>query len=72
MSNAEIIAIQNTIISNMAQINADLHERLAQYSEVAKREVVENRAAISKLESDTKKLLFCLEDCGVYEKGGNQ
>ncbi len=56
----------------MAQINADLHERLAQYSEVAKCEVVENRAAISKLESDTKKLLFCLEDCGVYEKGGNQ
>lgn len=30
MSDAEIIAMQNTIISNMAQINADLHEKLAQ------------------------------------------
>jgi hypothetical protein len=71
MSNAEIIAMQNTIISNMAQINADLHERLLQYSEVAKCEVMENPAAISKLESDTKKLLFCLSDCGVFEEGGN-
>lgn len=71
MSDAEIIAMQNTIISNMAQINADLHEKLAQYSEVAKCEVIENRAAISKLESDTKKLLFCLKECGVYEEGGN-
>ncbi|WP_297624703.1 hypothetical protein [uncultured Rikenella sp.] len=55
----------------MAQINADLHERLLQYSEVAKCEVMENPAAISKLESDTKKLLFCLSDCGVFEEGGN-
>lgn len=28
MSNLEIIEMQNAIISNMAQINADLHSRL--------------------------------------------
>lgn len=31
MSNLEIIELQNEIISNMAQINAELHSRLEQY-----------------------------------------
>lgn len=31
MSNLEIIELQNAIISNMAQINAELHSRLEQY-----------------------------------------
>ena len=32
MSNLEIIELQNAIISNMAQINAELHSRLEQYA----------------------------------------
>ena len=35
MSNLEIIEMQNAIISNMAQINAELHSRLEQYEAVA-------------------------------------
>lgn len=35
MSNLEIIELQNAIISNMAQINAELHSRLEQYEAVA-------------------------------------
>ena len=41
MSNLEIIELQNAIISNMAQINAELHSRLEQYEAVAQNE---NRA----------------------------
>lgn len=42
MSNLEIIELQNEIISNMAQINAELHSRLEQYEAVAQNE--KNRA----------------------------
>lgn len=38
MSNLEIIEMQNAIISNMAQINAELHSRLEQYEAVAQNE----------------------------------
>lgn len=42
MSNLEIIELQNEIISNAAQINAELHSRLEQYEAVAQNE--KNRA----------------------------
>ena len=42
MSNLEIIEMQNAIISNMAQINADLHSRLEQYEAVAQNEKPSN------------------------------
>ena len=38
MNNLEIIEMQNAIISNMAQINAELHSRLEQYEAVAQNE----------------------------------
>lgn len=41
MSNLEIIELQNAIISNMAQINAELHSRLEQYEAVAQNEKTE-------------------------------
>lgn len=56
MSNIEIIEMQNTIISNMAQINAELHMRLSQFEAVAQNEKVEaleaeNEAMLERLKN---------------------
>ncbi len=65
MSNIEIIEMQNTIISNMAQINAELHMRLSQFEAVAQSEKVEA------LEAENEAMLERLKKAGVFEEGGN-
>lgn len=65
MSNIEIIEMQNTIISNMAQINAELHMRLSQFETVAQSEKAEA------LEAENKAMLERLKGAGVFEEGGN-
>lgn len=65
MSNIEIIEMQNTIISNMAQINAELHMRLSQFEAVAQSEKVEA------LEAQNEAMLERLKGAGVFEEGGN-
>lgn len=65
MSNIEIIEMQNTIISNMAQINAELHMRLSQFEAVAQSEKVEA------LEAENEAMLERLKSAGVFEEGGN-
>lgn len=65
MSNIEIIEMQNTIISNMAQINAELHMRLSQFEAVAQSEKVET------LEAENEAMLERLKKAGVFEEGGN-
>lgn len=65
MSNIEIIKIQNTIISNMAQINVELHMRLSQFEAVARSEKVEA------LEAENDAMLERLKNAGVFEEGGN-
>lgn len=65
MSNIEIIELQNTIISNMAQINAELHMRLSQFEAVAQSEKVEA------LEAENEAMLERLKSAGVFEEGGN-
>ena len=64
MSNVEIIEMQNTIISNMAQINAELHMRLSQFEAVAQNEKVEA------LEAENEAMLERLKGAGVFEEGG--
>lgn len=64
MSNIEIIEMQNTIISNMAQINAELHMRLSQFEAVAQSEKVEA------LEAENEAMLERLKGAGVFEEGG--
>lgn len=65
MSNIEIIEMQNTIISNIAQINAELHMRLSQFEAVAQSEKVEA------LEAENEAMLERLKSAGVFEEGGN-
>lgn len=65
MSNIEIIEMQNTIISNMAQINAELHMRLSQFEAVAQSEKAEA------LEAKNAAMLERLKGAGVFEEGGN-
>ncbi len=65
MSNIEIIEMQNTIISNMAQINTELHMRLSQFEAVAQSEKVEA------LEAENEAMLERLKKAGVFEEGGN-
>ena len=65
MSNIEIVEMQNTIISNMAQINAKLHMRLSQFEAVARSEKVEA------LEAENEAMLERLKSAGVFEEGGN-
>ena len=64
MSNAEIIEMQNAIISNMAQINAELHMRLEQYETVAYNEKNE------RLEGETDEMIGRLRAAGISEEGG--
>ena len=64
MSNLEIIELQNTIISNMAQINAELHSRLEQYEAVAQNEKTEQ------LEEATDNMIGRLKAAGIFEEGG--
>ncbi|NNJ30076.1 hypothetical protein [Lacrimispora defluvii] len=64
MSNIEIIELQNAIISNMAQINAELHVRLEQYEAVAHNEKTEQ------LEETTDNMIGSLKAAGVFEEGG--
>ena len=66
MSNTEIIELQNAIISNMAQINAELHMRLEQSEAVAHNENTE------RLEAENELMLDRLKSAGVFEEGGNQ
>lgn len=65
MSNIEIIEMQNTIISNMAQINAELHMRLSQFEAVVQNEKVEA------LEAENEAMLERLKSAGAFEEGGN-
>lgn len=65
MSNIEIIELQNAIISNMAQINAELHMRLSQFEAVAHNEKTEM------LEAQTEDMLSELRAAGILEEGGN-
>lgn len=64
MSNTEIIEMQNAIISNMAQINAELHMRLEQYEAVAYNEKTE------RLEGETDEMIGRLRTAGISEEGG--
>lgn len=64
MSNIEIIDLQNAIISNMAQINAELHARLEQYEAVAQNEKTEQ------LEETTDNMIGSLKAAEVFEEGG--
>lgn len=64
MSNLEIIEMQNAIISNMAQINADLHSRLEQYEAVAQNEKT------AQLEETTGNMIAHLQAAGIFEEGG--
>lgn len=65
MSNIEIIELQNAIISNMAQINTELHMRLSQFEAVAHNEKTEM------LEAQTEDMLSELRAAGILEEGGN-
>lgn len=64
-SNIEIIETQNAVISNMAQINAELHMRLSQFEAVAYNEKTEM------LEAQTEDMLSDLRAAGILEEGGN-
>lgn len=64
MSNPEIIEIQNAIISNMAQINAELHSRLEQYDAMAQNEKT------AQLEEATGNMIERLKAAGIFEEGG--
>ena len=61
MSNLEIIELQNAIISNMAQINAELHSRLEQYEAVAQNEKTEQ------LEEATGNMIGRLKAAGIFD-----
>ena len=63
MSNLEIIEMQNAIISNMAQINAELHSRLEQYEAVAQNEKT------AQLE-EAGNMIGRLKAAGIFEEGG--
>ena len=58
MSNLEIIETQNAIISNMAQINAE------QYEAVAQNEIT------AQLEEATGNMIGRLKAAGIFEEGG--
>lgn len=64
MSNLEIIEMQNAIISNMAQINAELHSRLEQY------ETVPQNEKTAQLEEATGNMIGRLKAVGIFEEGG--
>lgn len=64
MSNLEIIEMQNAIISNMAQINAELHSRLEQYEAVAQNEKT------AQLEEATGNMIGRLKAAGIFDEGG--
>lgn len=64
MSNLEIIELQNAIISNMAQINAELHSRLEQY------EAVDQNEKTEQLEEATGNMIGRLKAAGIFEERG--